>query len=298
MPIFPITFAIPEEKIVDYIKIKTKILAHIIPGDRTTYIFNDEQSYYEDYRTSMFALTMKKAGWDCMRHLEIMANGCIPYFLNIDNCPEYILYLYPKNLFKKGNLLYEKVKDIKIENIENNTLNEIYTLSNELLNYTKQYLTTKNISQYILKSSGITYTHNILYLSGDTNPDYLRCVLLGGFKLLFGENCQDYPKIHHIYKDDKIDYKMLYGKGFTYSNLFDQSFHKNTDEETIINNIKNKKYNVIIYGSYHRGMPFFDLINKYYTPNKIILLCGEDEHFCNYSFFSNKGYNVFVRELH
>ena len=28
----------------------------------------------------LFCLTFAKSGWDCMRHLEILANGCVPLF--------------------------------------------------------------------------------------------------------------------------------------------------------------------------------------------------------------------------
>ena len=53
-----------------------------MPGIKETYIYKDEQSYYDDMYNSRFAITMRKAGWDCMRHYEIMANGCITLFLN------------------------------------------------------------------------------------------------------------------------------------------------------------------------------------------------------------------------
>ena len=44
------------------------------------YAFEDEEAYRRDLGESHFAVTMKKAGWDCMRHYEIAANGCIPCF--------------------------------------------------------------------------------------------------------------------------------------------------------------------------------------------------------------------------
>jgi hypothetical protein len=47
--------------------------------------YNTEEEYYNEYKKSYFAITTKKCGWDCMRHYEILANGCIPYFLNIEN---------------------------------------------------------------------------------------------------------------------------------------------------------------------------------------------------------------------
>jgi hypothetical protein len=64
-----------------------------------------------------------------------------------------------------------------------------------------------------------------------------------------------------------------------------------------VNDIKNKKYDIVVYGSYHRGMPFYDLVSSIYKPNEIILLCGEDIHCCDYSYFVRKGHTIFVREL-
>ena len=93
--LFPISFAIPTCK-VNFNKNKIKDRAFITPKDRSTYIYNDEFSYYADYNEARFGYTMKKAGWDCLRHYEIMANGCIPYFENIENCPLLTMHSFPK----------------------------------------------------------------------------------------------------------------------------------------------------------------------------------------------------------
>ena len=53
----PITFSIPKEKICDTYNIKTKILSDLIPGNTSTYIYNNEQDYYNEYKTSYFAIT-------------------------------------------------------------------------------------------------------------------------------------------------------------------------------------------------------------------------------------------------
>jgi len=88
--IHPITFSIPKEKIVSKVPFKTKLVSDMIPGDIKTYIYYTEKDYYNEYRQSMFAITFKKGGWDCMRHYEILANGCIPYFQNLEECPKYL----------------------------------------------------------------------------------------------------------------------------------------------------------------------------------------------------------------
>lgn len=299
--IYPITFSFPSEKIINEIPKKNKILSNLIPGNKTTYSYNNEDEYYDEYKQSYFAITMKKSGWDCMRHYEIICNGCIPYFYDIEKCPKNTLSLLPKDLLLQGNELFHVLFNNNNQ-ITNEFINDYNKLLNKLIDYTRKNLTTEAVSKYILKQVNFNYedTENIkiLFLSGDTSPDYLRCLTLHGFKKIFKKNCQEYPKINHIYKSNNIDYKSLYGKGFTYSNLLDsEEYYHLHEKEEIINKIIKKEYQLIIYGSYHRGMPFFDLIRRIYSKDKIILLCGEDEHLCEHKYYTDNGYNVFIREL-
>jgi hypothetical protein len=73
--------------------------------------------------------------------------------------------------------------------------------------------------------------------------------------------------------------------------------HDTTTDKDIESDIKNKKYDIVIYGSYHRGMPYYEVVQQIYKPEEIIMLCGEDIHSCNYNDYVMKGHNVFVREL-
>ena len=294
----PITFSVPKEKICDNHNVKTKILSNLIPGVASTYIYNTEEEYYNEYKKSYFAITKKKGGWDCMRHYEILANGCIPYFINIKDCPEKTMHILPKDLLMEANILYDKkFKNKNIDEINEEVINEYNILQKKLFKYTKDFLTTDKVVEYMLKKTNYEKISKILYLSSETNPDYLRCVTLHGFKTLFGNNCHDYPKIPHIYKSNSINYANLYGKGMTYTNLLEQSLHDNNLDNTINEDIKNKYYDIIIYGSYHKGLPYYDLINEIYKPNEIILMCGEDIHCCNYNDYLKNGHHLFVREL-
>ena len=95
--VFPISFCMPTQKIrISPNKNKIKEYGTIIPGDLSTYIFKEESDYYNDYYNSYYGVTCKKAGWDCMRHYEIIGNYCMPYFLDIDDCPESTLTFLPK----------------------------------------------------------------------------------------------------------------------------------------------------------------------------------------------------------
>lgn len=128
--VYPISFALPTCK-VGIQQNKIKDYSFITPKDTSTYIYNDELSYYNDYKQSRFGFTMKKAGWDCLRHYEILGNGCIPYFENIENCPKLTMTTFPKELcisVKKDlidmspSLVYEKyIENLKIHFLKNNT---------------------------------------------------------------------------------------------------------------------------------------------------------------------------------
>lgn len=95
--LFPISFALPTSK-VNFDGIKEREIAICDPRDRLTYIYKNEKDYYNGYRESKYAFTMKKAGWDCLRHYEILGNGCLPIFLDIDKCPNLTMNNFPKTL--------------------------------------------------------------------------------------------------------------------------------------------------------------------------------------------------------
>jgi hypothetical protein len=289
----PITFSFPEEKVIREIPIKMKLVSSLIPGKLDTYIYTNESDYYNEYQQSLFALTTKKAGWDCMRHYEIIANGCIPYFPDIEKCPPNTMALFPKDLIKEGNLLYNRYKELELSPSIINNCKELIT---KLVAYLRDHLTTTKMAKYILNTTGKD-VKSILFLSGQSTPDYLRCVTLHGFKSILGSKCHDYPKIPHIYKSSINNYAKLYGKGITYTNLLDQDMRDDSLDKTLMEDIHNKKYDIIIYGSYHRGIPYYNIISRIYPASDIILLCGEDIHKCNYQVCINRGHRVFVREL-
>lgn len=139
-----INFGIPEEKI--YIGETKKRLqfATIVPGKLDTYIYNNEQDYYQGYRDAHFGITCKKGGWDCLRHYEILMNKCIPYFYNIDKCPKRIMTLFSKKICSEVN---ELIKEDLINN------DNYFYLLDELFEHLKNKLTTKKIIEMVLNST-------------------------------------------------------------------------------------------------------------------------------------------------
>ncbi len=97
----PINFAIPASAVRREVPPKTQAVATVIPGKPETYVFDNEESYHEDYARSAVAVTLKKAGWDCLRHYEIMANGCLPYFIGLERCPSHTMIQLPKRFLRR-----------------------------------------------------------------------------------------------------------------------------------------------------------------------------------------------------
>ena len=137
--LLPITFGIPTSKLAIPNTNKTQEYATCIPGQPKTYIFKSEQPYYEDYQKSYYGVTMKKAGWDCMRHYEILGNYCMPYFVGLEDCPKNTLANLPKELLLEARNLTENFDESKY-----------FSILNEIFNHTKNNLTTKNLATYIL----------------------------------------------------------------------------------------------------------------------------------------------------
>ena len=283
-------------------------MATVDPRNRSTYIFDTEQAYYADYQASFFAVTMEKAGWDCMRHYEILANGCIPLFLNLENCPVNTMTHFPKAIVLETNKLYDDfitLPDASVQDIITFKIRCMHYIE-KLLAYTRLHLTDTHMATYVLDKAKLNAANqistleprspSILYLSGETSADYLRDLVLTGFKNLMGNACHDSPRIDHIYTDFASPEK-CYGRGFSYSKIVDPTLRNNQidHEDRIAEKVRARKYDIVVYGSYHRGMPMWNLVKEHYSDDHIILLCGEDRHRCDCNLYSDT-HPVFVRE--
>jgi|WetSurMetagenome_2_1015567.scaffolds.fasta_scaffold89072_2 hypothetical protein len=138
---YPISFGIPSQNIVMKVPTKSLEMATIIPGDKKTYIYKNEKDYNDGYKIARFATTFKKGGWDCMRHYEILANGCIPYFPGLEKMPSTIMVNFPKDIILETNRLYKS----------DAFTDSVYAFySNLLLSYTREYLSTGKLAEYVL----------------------------------------------------------------------------------------------------------------------------------------------------
>lgn len=235
-----------------------------------------------------------------MRHYEIMANGCIPYFLCLESCNQKTMEFLPRHLILEAMRLpgVSMVTTDDARNINYTDLNvdrkvfdtkRYYEIVDAILDHMHKYLTTRSMAEYLLKT--LNYQGgNILFISGNTEPDYMRECSLIGLKEVLADKVIDFPKIEFLYKSYAQDVKRLYGKGFSYTKIIDDIA---VDRGNIEQRIRNREFELVIYGSVHRGLPFHDLVRAYYHQDKIAYICGEDSHKCPYARWNN----LFLREF-
>ena len=89
---------------------------------RESYAFDEERDYYDDIASAQYAFTMKKCGWECMRHYEIAANHTVPCFYRLDAKPRYcaphgLVDMKNAVAFKTARELQAKLAHIREQNL-------------------------------------------------------------------------------------------------------------------------------------------------------------------------------------
>jgi len=312
--IFPLAYCIPDEVLDNTALDKPNIWAELIPGETQTYRFDflQEKEYYEMYKKSKFAITQKKGGWDCLRHYEIIANKCIPFFKNLQNCPKHTLCTIPKQLILKAMAELLPYKPAEYEDKYNKYSENIFT-------HFRENCTTSANTRYILsKIPNSEKINNILLIGCDPGVNYTREMTWIGMIRNYSENKHavigEYPRIPYLYNNfDEHSKKTLHGQGFTYTKRL-QYTEALTDKD-IINKTISGFWDIIIFGKVgpdegYMGtlpnLPLWTNIVDRYTREQIIFLYGGDE--C-YNLTNNNKYSrhliqhadfgrCFVRELY
>lgn len=161
-----ISFAVPADRVLKKVPIKTKMLATILPADfdsenRKTHSYNSEAEYYNDYQSAWFGMNSEKGGFDSCRIREIAMNGCIPIFTNIEQCPSRTLCDLPKQELLavkniQGLILKQKVftkHDIQRDSVlfsDDINTNELQEWAEFFLEYTRNNFTTEALANRVL----------------------------------------------------------------------------------------------------------------------------------------------------
>lgn len=121
-----ISFSIPEEKISrNDVDARTRMFpTHLVDEEVAAQVkdavfsatgsdelfFTNEDEYYADLRQSRFGVTVKRAGWDCLRHYELAASGCVLCFRDLDKKP---ITCAPHGLSESNCIIYHDYTELK-----------------------------------------------------------------------------------------------------------------------------------------------------------------------------------------
>lgn len=284
--IFHLGYAFPDELFKKDIPPKKQVWAEVIPGFRETYRFSEEEAYFQMYADARFAFTWKKEGWDCLRHYEILANGTIPVFPDLQKCPKDTLSHLPKDLIIQANRELLPWKDIPEYHLK-------YThYLKDLLFHSRKHTSCSAVALKFLENLGAKPSQKILFLNCDVNINYSRELLFIGLSRLQKtdqSSCFGYPKLDFLYDDFPLEKaRKCYGKGFGYTRrlnaesqslLFPQTDHEL--EESILSGF----WDFIVYGK--MGLdegklgtaptcPFWKTVSQVYPKDKIAFVFGGD----------------------
>jgi hypothetical protein len=262
---------------------KKYVISPLIPGDTSNYLFGagEESDYYNMYRQSMFALTSKKGGWDCLRHYEILAAGCIPIFENLDACPPDTMTSFPKELLREAYSILLPWRNTEEQR-------EAYPrFASRLFEKAKSACSTSaNAVQFLRDMSHLGSSCKVLMLVGHPGINYTRELNWIGIKRILGENAVEYPPLDFLYDDfPESDLGKLYGNGFTYSRRLSSQMRVIMSEEELIESIRQKKWDMIIYGKVGHdetdvgsvpNLPYWTHVFKRYSRDEIVFWYGGD----------------------
>ena len=148
---FPISFSIPESLFRNPFKHKERLLSFMNPEDPNTYIYGTQEAYFDQYQQSMFAITTRKNGWDCMRHYEIIAAGCLPVFENFNYCPKTTMVSWPADLQIEANCMYNRLRGRDLKDIDEKEWTDYWDLLGRFQAYAREHLTTKAMARYMIQ---------------------------------------------------------------------------------------------------------------------------------------------------
>lgn len=284
--IFPLGYSFPEELFQLEIPEKKQIWAEVIPGFKETYRFSVESDYYQMYQDARFAFTWKKGGWDCLRHYEIIANGCFPIFRDLEKCPDETL----TQLYKK--LLIQGKKEL-IPWKETSEYKEKYNvLMTELIAHSRKHATCMTVAEGLVNNLGIKPGQKILFLTCNLSPNYSRELVFIGLNRFMknqGGICISYPRLEFLYDsypEEKVN--SLYGRGFGYARkLRKESTKESLDysSKEIKETILNREWDFIVYGKIGTdegeqgeipGCPFWEAVSQSYSSSEIVFVYGGD----------------------
>lgn len=291
--VYPISFSWPGEWAEP--GIKRQLLSSVVPG--TPYSFTDFASYLNQYEDSAFAITFKKGGWDCFRHLEILRSACIPLMPDAREIPDFTMVHYPKELL--ASVLEQEA-----------VVNDGHIIIPEVaLEKVREQLASVQMANYMLRC--VAYEGGPVLFVDENLPqeaDYLSVLTLIGLKQSLGQDLHVMHPVPYIYENYAGETRNLYGRGFGYSRVLpdalksknERSEKRLAEPDQIFNPLFLSNYSKVIVGNLSKSMNLVQELEKSHEAEKCIYLRGDDRApgRAEYALFKRWRGIVFSREIY
>ena len=264
--VYPISFSVPK-MMLEKPKEKNLLVSDVKPS--IPYSFLDEEDYLYQYERSSYALSFKKGGWDCFRHLEIMASGSIPLMPDAAQIPDYTMTHYPKRF------LQHMSNDLSLIRTPPTLVHDL------LISWVSECLTSQKMAEYMLSTANYD-SGNVVFIDLEIGNrcDYLGVMTLIGLKQLIGKKAVSLVKCDYIYEDYLGDTLTLYGRGFGYTKILDPAVKENETNVDISNFNELVEYveqfGTIVINMRESNIEVATALNRSGVSSKIIYLWGGD----------------------
>ena len=283
--VWPISFSFPGTPL-DVPTGPRELVARIVPG--LPYSFEDSKEYMGAYHDAYFGLTHRKAGWDCFRHVEILASGAIPLMLDARDIPEFSMVHYPKRTLVE-------VADRAMES--GAPPGEVTRAG--VRRWFDTYLTSAAMAGYVLGAAGLEGSKRVLFVD-EALPgfaDYQSALTLLGLKQLMGRDCHVMHPVDYVYDDTAVDTGSLYGRGFGYTRILDGGVRSSTELGAAIDL---ESFDALVVGSISRNLELAkDLLTRF-PVQRTVWVHGEDgaPTMDETRWMKSTGTHLFVRAIH
>eukprot|EP01062_Namystynia_karyoxenos_P038541 TRINITY_DN27968_c0_g1_i2.p1 TRINITY_DN27968_c0_g1~~TRINITY_DN27968_c0_g1_i2.p1 ORF type:complete len:639 (+),score=140.38 TRINITY_DN27968_c0_g1_i2:136-2052(+) len=153
--VLPMSFSLPEEDFVTEPPEKDQDSSIIIPG-ATPPKFTAAQ-FRKEYGRSFYCLTFKKGGWWALRHVEIVAAGCMPYFVDIEAAPTHALVTLPKKILYEARELpgvhYHCARNRVFIDHAVFPRRRYDELLRQLITHARRWMTSEAVARFVLASA-------------------------------------------------------------------------------------------------------------------------------------------------
>ena len=266
--VWPISFSFPKIR-KDPPPPLHQSVSSIIPGE--PYSFISPSEYLNEYASSQMAITHRKAGWDCFRHVEILASGSIPLVLDVEAIPKYSMIHYPK---KSLAIVTEQVR--APGGVPDSTTRAGFQ------KYFQHHLTSRSMADYMLRMADLRNSQRVLFVDEALPfmPDYQSLLALIGLKQLLGQSCEVFSPVDYLYEDWAGETDRLYGRGFNYTRVLDSTLRSQSEggEELggQIGELLSERYDALVVGSISRNWSRAEQLLEVFPRERTVWIYGED----------------------